>query len=216
VRANELPPVPGSTHKKKRIGRGNASGHGTYATRGIKGQQSRSGPDLRIGFEGGQNPLIRGLSRKRGFTNRFRVEYEAVNVSALAKLPAGSTVTPETLRQAGIVKSASKPVKVLGDGDLDVKLDVEVEKISAGAREKIEAAGGKATALMPSGKSGAPTEEAAVMEPQPPAEGANLPALEAASEPVAEADEPVAEARPARRTRAPRARAQTEETEAES
>jgi large subunit ribosomal protein L15 len=218
VRANELPPVPGSTHKRKRIGRGNASGKGTYATRGIKGQQSRSGPDLRIGFEGGQNPLIRGLSRKRGFTNRFRVEYEAVNVSALAKLPAGSTVTPASLREAGIVKSAGKPVKVLGDGDLEVKLDVEVEKISAGARQKIEAAGGKATALTAGRDEGQapPGGEAAAAAPEPVVEAATEPAAESPSEPVAEVDEPVAEEKPARRTRAPRARAQTEETEAET
>jgi large subunit ribosomal protein L15 len=218
VRANELPPVPGSTHKKKRIGRGNASGHGTYATRGIKGQQSRSGPDLRIGFEGGQNPLIRGLSRKRGFTNRFRVEYEVVNVSALAKLPAGSTVTPATLREAGIVKSASKPVKVLGDGDLDVKLDVEVEKISAGARQKIEAAGGKATALTAGRDEGAasPRDEAASAAPEPAGEAATEPAAESPGQPVAEAADEAAEAKPARRTRAPRARAKAEEPEAES
>jgi large subunit ribosomal protein L15 len=215
VRANELPPVPGSTHKKKRIGRGNASGHGTYATRGIKGQQSRSGPDLRIGFEGGQNPLIRGLSRKRGFTNRFRVEYEAVNVSALAKLPAGSTVTAATLREAGIVKSASKPVKVLGDGDLDVKLDVEVEKISAGARRKIEAAGGKATALTAEREEGAasPRGEAAAAAPEPVVEAVTEPAAESPSEPVAEDS---TETKPARRTRAPRTRAKAEEPEAES
>jgi large subunit ribosomal protein L15 len=219
VRANQLPPVPGSTHKKKRIGRGNASGHGTYATRGLKGQQSRSGPDLRIGFEGGQNPLIRGLSRKRGFTNRFRVEYEAVNVSALARLPAGSTVTPATLREAGIVKSASKPVKVLGDGDLDVKLDVEVEKISAGARQKIEAAGGRVTALTAGRDEGAapPRGEAAAAVSEPAGEASTQPAAESLEQPAAEvAPDEAAEAKPARRTRAPRARAKAEEPEAES
>jgi large subunit ribosomal protein L15 len=218
VRANELPPVPGSTKKKKRIGRGNASGRGTYATRGIKGQQSRSGPDLRIGFEGGQNPLIRGLSRKRGFTNRFRVEYEAVNVSALAKLPAGSIVTPATLREAGIVKSASKPVKVLGDGDLEVKLDVEVEKISAGARQKIEAAGGKATALTAGRDEGraSPGVEAGAAAPEPVAEAATEPAAETPSQAVADVADETAEAKPARRTRAPRTRAKAEEPEAES
>jgi large subunit ribosomal protein L15 len=144
VRQNELPPVPGSIHKKKRLGRGNASGHGTYSGRGIKGQKSRSGPDLRIGFEGGQIPLVRGLSRKRGFNNRFRVEYEPINVGQLNKLPAGSEVTPESLREAGIVKSRLLPVKVLGDGELTVKLNVDVDKVSAGARAKIEAAGGTA------------------------------------------------------------------------
>src|ERR671917_104868 len=120
MRANDLRPVPGSVHKKKRIGRGNASGHGTYSGRGIKGQQSRSGPDLRIGFEGGQNPLVRALSRKRGFNNRFRVEYEAINVSDLAGLPANSNVTSESLRQAGLIKSARRPVKILGDGEISV------------------------------------------------------------------------------------------------
>lgn len=159
MRQNELPPVPGSVHKKKRIGRGNSSGHGTYSGRGIKGQKSRSGPDLRIGFEGGQIPLVRALSRKRGFSNsRFRIEYEPVNVSQLNKLPAGSTVTPESLREAGIVKSRLKPVKVLGDGDLTVNLTVDVDKVSATAKAKIEAAGGSATSRIAS-KREAPAEE---------------------------------------------------------
>ncbi len=144
---SDLRPVPGSIHKKKRIGRGNSSGHGTYSTRGIKGQQSRSGPDLRIGFEGGQNPLVRALSRKRGFNNRFRIEYEAINVSDLARLAAGSTATPESLRAAGIVKSARKPVKILGNGEIGVALTVQAEKFSATARSKIEAAGGSVVEL---------------------------------------------------------------------
>jgi large subunit ribosomal protein L15 len=145
VKQNELPPVPGSVHSKKRLGRGNSSGHGTYAGRGIKGQKSRSGPDLRIHFEGGQIPLVRALSRKRGFNNKWRVEYEPINVSALNKLPAGSTVTTESLREAGIAKSRLLPVKILGDGDLTVKLTLDVDKVSASARAKIEAAGGTAT-----------------------------------------------------------------------
>ena len=149
MRQNDLPPVPGSTHHKKRIGRGNSSGHGTYSGRGIKGQKSRSGPDLRVGFEGGQIPLIRGLSRLRGFTNRFRVEYEAVNVGELAKLPAGSSVTVESLRSAGIVKSGRLPVKILGDGEIDIKLTVEAHRFSASARSKIEAAGGSVVELTP-------------------------------------------------------------------
>ena len=146
---NELPPTPGSGHKKKRIGRGNASGHGTYSGRGIKGQKSRSGPDLRIGFEGGQIQLIRALSRTRGFQNRFRVEYEPVNVGQLAKLPANSAVNPDSLRASGIVKSARLPVKVLGDGELSVALTVEVDRVSASARAKIEAAGGSVSELRP-------------------------------------------------------------------
>src|ERR1044071_5253021 len=104
MRQNDLSPVPGSVHKKKRIARGNSSGHGTYSGRGIKGQKSRTGPDLRIGFEGGQLPLIRGLSRLRGFNNKWRVEYEPVNVADLAKLPANTNVTVESMRSSGIVK----------------------------------------------------------------------------------------------------------------
>ena len=145
MRANELPPVPGSIHSKKRLGRGNASGQGTYAGRGIKGQKSRSGPDLRIHFEGGQNPLVRALSRKRGFNNKFRVEYEPINVSSLNKLSDGSTVTTESLREAGIAKSRLLPVKILGDGELSVKLTLDVDRVSGTARAKIEAAGGSAT-----------------------------------------------------------------------
>jgi large subunit ribosomal protein L15 len=210
MRASDLSPVPGSVHKKKRIGRGNASGHGTYSTRGLKGQQSRSGRDLRIGFEGGQNPLVRALSRKRGFNNRFRVEYETINVSDLAKLPAKSTVTSESLRAAGIVKSARKPVKLLGAGEIGVALTVEVEKLSATAIKKIEAAGGKATALTPA-------KQKPEVEPEPPVATpvAESPVVATAEAPVAAApsepaEEPTAEAKPARRPRAPRAKAAAE------
>jgi large subunit ribosomal protein L15 len=148
MRQNDLPPVPGSTHRKKRIGRGNSSGHGTYSTRGIKGQHSRSGPDLRIGFEGGQIPLIRALSRKRGFKNRFRVEFEAINVGELANFPAGESLNPDVLRRAGVVKSARLPVKILGDGEIGHALTVEAHRFSASARAKIEAAGGSVVELM--------------------------------------------------------------------
>jgi len=147
MHTSDLRPVPGSIHKKKRVGRGNASGHGTTGGRGTKGQQSRSGRDLRIGFEGGQMPLVRGLSRKRGFNNKWRVEYEPINVAALAVLAAGSSVTPESLRAAGIVKSARKPVKILGEGEIGVALTVEAHRFSATARSKIEAAGGKVVEL---------------------------------------------------------------------
>jgi large subunit ribosomal protein L15 len=219
VRAHELSPVPGPPNTNPRRGRATPRPHGTYSTRGIKGQQSRSGPDLRIGFEGGQIPLVRALSRKRGFNNRFRIDYEAINVSDLAKLPAGSDVTSESLRAAGIVKSARQPVKLLGDGEIKVKLNVTVEKISAGAKAKIEAAGGKATALVAAREKEAPEEKA---EPKA-AAPAKAPAAEAtAEEPKAEApaapaaeeqnEEPAAEAKPARRPRAPRAKA-SEETD---
>ena len=149
MRASDLSPVPGSVHKKKRVGRGNASGHGTSATRGTKGQQSRTGYSRRLGFEGGQNPLIRALSRKRGFNNRFRVEYEPVNVSDLARFPAGTSVTVAELRAAGLVKSSRMPVKILGNGDISVSLTVEAERFSGTARSKIEAAGGKVVELNP-------------------------------------------------------------------
>src|SRR5712691_7812879 len=129
MRSNDLRPVPGSVHKKKRVARGNASGHGTYSGRGIKGQQSRTGPDLRIGFEGGQIPLVRALSRKRGFRNRFRVEYEPINVGSLARFPAGSEVTLDTMRQAGLLKSGL-PVKILGDGEIEAGITVQANAFS--------------------------------------------------------------------------------------
>jgi large subunit ribosomal protein L15 len=144
VRQHELRPSSGAHHARKRVGRGNASGHGTYSGRGLKGQKARAGGGVRRGFEGGQLPLMRRMARKRGFTNRFRVEYEPVNLSRLSRFPAGSEVTPETLRGAGIVKDRHRPIKVLGDGNLGAALTVRVHKFSASARQKIEAAGGTA------------------------------------------------------------------------
>jgi len=145
---NGLRPPRGAKHKRKRVGRGNASGHGTYSGRGLKGQKSRSGAKLHIGFEGGQLPLIQRLSRKRGFTNIFRVDYAEVNLSSLAsRFPAGSEVTPEALIRAGVLKNLKKPVKVLGQGDLEGALTVHAHKFSAAARQKIEAAGGKAEVI---------------------------------------------------------------------
>jgi large subunit ribosomal protein L15 len=209
---NELPPVPGSVHKKKRIGRGNSSGHGTYSGRGIKGQKSRTGPDLRIGFEGGQIPLVRALSRKRGFSNsRFRIEYEPINVSQLNKLPAGSNVTTESLREAGIAKSRLLPVKVLGDGELTVALNVDVDKVSGAAKAKIEAAGGTAVSRI-----AARTVEAE--EPETPVAAAE-PAVEE-NEPATAPEAPAATEAPAEEAKAPRARrtrrAQTEGEEPEA
>src|SRR3972149_8956675 len=141
---NDLRPPAGAKHKRKRVGRGNASGHGTYSGRGLKGQKARSGARIRPGFEGGQLSLIRRMSRKRGFTNIFRVEYEEVNLRTLtSRFPAGSEVTPEALVGAGVIKNLKKPVKVLGQGDLEGALTVRAHKFSATARQKIEAAGGK-------------------------------------------------------------------------
>ena len=139
---HELRAPARARHRRKRVGRGNASGHGTYSTRGLKGQKARAGHTLRIGFEGGQLPLIRRMSRKRGFTNIFRREYAPVSLSVLGRFPAGSQVTPATLVEAGIVKNLNSPIKILASGDLEVKLNVQAHKFSASARSKIEAAGG--------------------------------------------------------------------------
>jgi len=149
VRQDELRPAGGSRHARKRVGRGNASGHGTYSGRGLKGQKARAGGGVKRGFEGGQLPLVRRMARKRGFTNIFRIEYEPLNLSRLARFPAGSEVTPETLHSAGIIKDNDRPIKILGDGDLKAALTVRAHKFSAMARQKIEAAGGKVEEVEP-------------------------------------------------------------------
>jgi large subunit ribosomal protein L15 len=143
VKQNELSPAPGSKKARKRVGRGNGSGHGTYSGRGLKGQKARAGGKMRPGFEGGQLPLIKRLPKKRGFFNRFKVEYDVVNLGLLNKFDSGSEVTIDSLRSAGLVHSLAKPVKVLGTGEVDRPLIVKVNKFSASAKEKIEAAGGK-------------------------------------------------------------------------
>ena len=144
MRQEELSPPPGSRKNRKRVGRGDGSGHGTYSGRGCKGQKSRSGYSTKPGFEGGQLPLIQRLPRKRGFTNIFRTEYSIVNLGQLRKFEAGSEVTPERLLAAGVVRSLRQPIKVLADGDIDRSLVVKANKFSAAAKAKIEAAGGKA------------------------------------------------------------------------
>ncbi len=149
MRQDELRPARGSRHARKRVGRGNASGHGTYSGRGLKGQKARAGGGVKRGFEGGQLPLVRRMARKRGFTNVFRIEYEPLNLSRLARFPDGSEVTPETLLSAGIIKDNDKPIKILGDGSLKAALTVRAHKFSATARQKIEAAGGKVEEVEP-------------------------------------------------------------------
>jgi len=144
VRQDELAPAPGSRKDRKRVGRGDGSGHGTYSGRGCKGQKSRSGNKMRPGFEGGQLPLIKRLPRKRGFTNIFKREYSVINIDKLSMFESGSEVTPERLVAAGMVKSLRYPIKVLAEGDIDHPLLVKVNKFSAAAKAKIEAAGGKA------------------------------------------------------------------------
>ncbi len=144
MQLNDLRPAEGSTKNRKRIGRGNSSGHGTTAGRGTKGQLSRSGGGKGAGFEGGQQPLAMRLPKLPGFTNRSRVEYAPVNVSRLENLYAdGDVVDGASLVEKGVIKAEFIPVKVLGDGELTKKLTVRVDKVSASARTKIEAAGGK-------------------------------------------------------------------------
>src|SRR5574344_727862 len=136
--------APEGANKKKRIvGRGSSSGRGTTAGRGNKGQQSRSGGKVYVGFEGGQMPLYRRIA-KRGFSNYpFRKDYEVINVSELdTRFENGETVSIETLIVKGLVKKPSALIKILGDGDLTKKLTVNVEKVSASAKGKIEKAGG--------------------------------------------------------------------------
>ena len=142
VRQNDIAPAPGSKKDRKRVGRGDGSGYGTYSGRGCKGQKSRAGYKMRPGFEGGQLPLIKRLPRKRGFTNIFRTEYSTVSVGTLSSFDSGSEVTPEKLVAAGIIKSLKNPIKVLADGDIKHPITVKANKFSASARAKIEAAGG--------------------------------------------------------------------------
>ena len=144
MQLNDLRPAEGSTKARKHIGRGNSSGHGTTAGRGTKGQLSRSGGGKGAGFEGGQQPLAMRLPKLPGFKNRNRVEYAPVNVSRLEQLfEDGETVDSEALVAKGVIKHDYIPVKVLGDGELTKKLTVCVDKVSASAKAKIEAAGGK-------------------------------------------------------------------------
>ncbi len=143
MKLHELKPAPGSTRPKKRIGRGPGSGTGKTAGRGHKGQRSRSGYSQRLGFEGGQMPLIRRVP-KRGFTNIFRTEYAVVNVARLGDLE--GEITPELLSEKGLVRRGI-PVKVLGEGEVAKALVVKAHRFSKSAREKIEAAGGRCEEL---------------------------------------------------------------------
>lgn len=143
MQIHDLFPAPGSRKNRKRVGRGNGSGHGSTAGRGDKGQNSRAGGGKGPGFEGGQNPMHMRLPKLPGFTNRNRVEYSVVNVSRLDQLFAdGDVVTSASLVEKGVIKSASELVKVLGDGEISKKLTIQVDKVSVPAKAKIEAAGG--------------------------------------------------------------------------
>ena len=143
---HDLKPAHGSTHSKKRVGRGHGSGQGTQAGRGHKGAQSRSGYSFKRGFEGGQMPLHRRVP-KRGFHNPFRTEYAVVNLDDLGQFDAGTVVTPELLREKGLVHSKKAPIKVLARGDVSKALTVQAHKFSGKASEKLAAAGGAAQVL---------------------------------------------------------------------
>jgi large subunit ribosomal protein L15 len=138
---HDLKPAKGSTKARKRVGRGISAGQGKTAGRGTKGQLARS--KVRPGFEGGQNPIIKRMPFKRGFTNIFKTRYEVVNVGQLTMLDTDEPVTPERLYERGITRGLEFPVKVLGDGEIDKAVTVHAHKFSQSAREKIEAAGGK-------------------------------------------------------------------------
>jgi large subunit ribosomal protein L15 len=142
-----LTPPKGARKRRKRVGRGDAAGQGSYAGRGMKGQKSRSGPGPRPGFEGGQLPMIKALPMKRGFTNIFKTYYALVKLDTLDQFNAGERITPELLRERGYLRDRKKPIKILGDGQLSKSITVAAHKFTRSAREKIEAAGGKVEEL---------------------------------------------------------------------
>lgn len=142
----ELAPTAGTNRDSKRKGRGHGSGNGKTAGRGHKGQNARSGGGVRLGFEGGQMPIYRRLP-KRGFTNIFATEYAEVKVSDFNIFDDGAVVDAAALKEAGVIKKVCDGIKVLGNGTLEKKVTVKASKFTAGAKEKIEAAGGKAEVI---------------------------------------------------------------------
>ncbi|MCB9127214.1 MAG: 50S ribosomal protein L15 [Ardenticatenales bacterium] len=148
MQLHDLRPAPGSTKQRKRVGRGDGGKGGTYAGRGRKGQNARAGGGKAPYFEGGQLPLVRRLPRRRGFTNIFRVPFRIVNVGRLdLAFEADSEINPDMLLANGLIKKGKNPVKVLGEGEITKALTVHAHAFSAGAREKIEAAGGRVVEL---------------------------------------------------------------------
>jgi len=140
---SNLKPKAGSTSARKRVGRGNASGHGTYSGRGSKGMGQRKSGNVRRGFEGGQTPLILRLPKLKGFNNPNRVEYQVVNLKDLNVFKDGEEVNVPALLEKGLITKKNLPVKVLAMGKLERKVSVKVHKMSATAKEKVVAAGGK-------------------------------------------------------------------------
>jgi large subunit ribosomal protein L15 len=147
MRLHNLKPRPGAKHRTKRLGQGESSGHGKTSGRGGKGQTARSGGSVRLGFEGGQMPLLRRIP-KRGFNNKsFGLHLATVNVGVLENFDNGATITPEILKEQGVLKKLLAGVKILGDGELTKKLTVKAQQFSASAKEKITKAGGTAEVL---------------------------------------------------------------------
>jgi large subunit ribosomal protein L15 len=184
IRLHNMRTRPGSKHRVKRLGCGESSGHGKTSGKGHKGQKARSGGSIRLGFEGGQMPLIRRLP-KRGFNNAaFHKNYAIVNLSDLASFKEGTVVNEQILREAKLLRGNGAGLKILGDGELKHALTIEADKISTSAREKIEKAGGSVTLRQkpvqgPRGaEETAPTDEAAETEPaaKPKAKKAKKPA----------------------------------------
>jgi large subunit ribosomal protein L15 len=146
---NNLKPAAGSTHKKKRVGRGPGSGLGKTAGRGNKGQKSRSGYSGKVGFEGGQMPLQRRLP-KRGFTNIFKKQWIEVTLATLeSSFESGDSITPETMHERGVIAKGKRDIVVLGTGDITKALTVSAHRFTKGARQKIEAAGGTVNVITP-------------------------------------------------------------------
>ncbi len=144
MKLHELQPAEGSHPLRRRIGRGLGSGRGTTAGKGTKGQKARAGGGVAPYFEGGQLPLVKRLPHRRGFFNQAKIVFQAVNLAALSRFAAGSEVGAAELKAAGLIRSASKPIVILGDGELSLSLTVRAQRFSKAAREKIEGAGGKA------------------------------------------------------------------------
>lgn len=138
----------GATQTKKRLGRGNGSGLGTYSGRGGKGQTARTGGNVKPGFAGGQTPLYRKMPKLKGFNNVNRVSFQVVNVESLNLFEDNTEVNPQKLYESKLISSLSKPVKILGNGELKKKLQIKVDRVSTSAQEKIEAAKGSVTETM--------------------------------------------------------------------
>jgi len=213
VKLHDLAPAPGSTKRRTRVGRGIAAGKGKTAGRGTKGQKARAGASIPGWFEGGQTPLHVRVPKLRGFKRRGRIEYQVVNVGRISEYAAAGrfgeepgreplTVNAEVLAGAGLVSHADRPVKVLGHGDIDVKVFVAADAFTASARQKIEAAGGFVQALAPERSVAEPEPEPATAEPAPArsARERSAAAEPATATPVAEAEPsgaPTEEAAPA-------------------